>query len=33
MTTAPYMPLAMWSSIGAVPQWYIQAPAKPAVNR
>ena len=25
--TMPYMPLAMWWSAGAVPQWYIQTPA------
>ena len=25
--TMPYMPLAMWCSAGAVPQWYIQTPA------
>ena len=25
--TMPYMPLAMWCSAGAVPQWYIHTPA------
>ena len=28
----PYMPLAMWWSAGAVPQWYIQTPAYSALN-
>ena len=33
MTTAPNMPLAMCSDIGIVEQWYIQIPARVAVNR
>ena len=33
MTTAPNMPLAMWADIGIVEQWYIQMPARSAVNR
>ena len=30
--TMPYMPLAMWWSVGDVPQWYIQTPAYSAVH-
>src|SRR4051794_24430773 len=32
MITAPNMPLPMWCSAGAVPQWYIQMPANSALN-
>ena len=33
MMTAPNMPLAMCMDIGMVEQWYIQIPARVAVNR
>ena len=33
MMTAPNMPLAMCMDIGIVEQWYIQMPARVAVNR
>ena len=33
MTTAPKSPLATWADIGMVEQWYIQIPARSAVNR
>src|SRR5690606_27948679 len=29
---APYMPLAMWAAVGAVPQWYMKAPGTRATN-
>ena len=32
MMMAPYMPLPMWWRAGAVPQWYMYAPAAVAVN-
>ena len=32
MMTAPYMPLPMWCSAGAVPQWYMKMPACSALN-
>jgi len=33
MITAPNIPLAMCMDIGIVEQWYIQMPARVAVNR
>ena len=32
MMIAPYIPLPMWCSAGAVPQWYMNAPANCASN-
>ena len=32
MMIAPYMPLPMWCSAGAVPQWYMNMPACLASN-
>jgi hypothetical protein len=33
MITAPCMPAEMWLDMGIVEQWYIQMPARVAVNR
>ena len=32
MMIAPYIPLPMWCSVGAVPQWYMKMPAYSALN-